>query len=382
MKFISVFLAVLLLLAGCAQPEQTAPTTEPPPPTTAPTEETVPPTTTEPPDPLETLLEMMPLEHKVGQLFLVRCPSGNALEDVKEYHLGGYVLFGRDFQDETPYTLTQTLSQWQRASSVPMLIAVDEEGGSVCRVSSNPAFRAAKFPSPRYLYNSGGMEAVLAAEEEKAQLLSSLGINVNLAPVCDITTNPSAFLYSRSLGQSPEITGDFVSGAVEIMQEYQVGSVLKHFPGYGSNADTHVGLAVDSRSLEELESVDLVPFQRGIDAGCGAIMVSHTIVTAMDDTMPASLSPAVHEYLRETMGFTGVITTDDLAMGAITETYGPEEAAVLAVLAGNDLLCCTEYKVQYPAVLEAVESGRISMEQLDASVMRILRWKQNLGLLY
>lgn len=381
MRYISVLLAVLILFSGCSQSQPTETTLPAEEPTVAVMAETTPPAT-EAVDPLEALLEIMPTEYKVGQLFLARCPEDNALEDVKQYHLGGYILFGRDFEGQTQDALTGTISAWQLASPIPMLIAVDEEGGTVCRVSGNPAFRAEKFPSPRNLYAAGGMEALLAAEEEKAQLLQSLLINVNMAPVCDIADDPAAFMYSRSLGQSPEITGQFSAEAAAIMAENGIGSVLKHFPGYGNNADTHTGMAVDNRTLEALEEHDLIPFQMGIDAGCGAIMVSHTIVTALDETLPASLSPAVHAYLRQNMGFDGVIVTDDLAMGAITETYGAGEAAVLAVLAGSDLLCSTEYPVQYQAVLEAVETGRIPMETLDAAVMRILRWKQSLGLLY
>ena len=165
------------------------------------------------------------------------------------------------------------------------------------------------------------------------------------------------------------------------MNAYQVGSVLKHFPGYGDNADTHTGLAVDSRSLQELESSDLLPFAAGIDAGCGAVLVSHNIVQALDGDSPASLSPAVHQYLRDTMGFDGVVMTDDLVMEAITDRYGTGEAAVLAVQAGNDLLCSTDYAEQYNAVLSAVLDGRIDFDALNASVTRILKWKQNLGLL-
>ena len=189
-------------------------------------------------------------------------------------------------------------------------------------------------------------------------------------------------MYSRSLGQSPETTGEFVRRTVEAMKSCRMGSVLKHFPGYGENGDTHKGLVRDSRTLAELESRDLIPFRAGIQARCGGVLVEHTIVEALDSELPASLSPEVHRYLREELGFTGVIITDDLAMQAITETYGPEEAAVLAVLAGNDLLCCTDYCTQYLAVLEAVQSGRIPMELLDAAVLRVLSWKQTLGMLF
>ena len=381
MHRLCLLLILSVILCGCSAsqpPAETLPIS----PETAPSApaETTPPTTL-PPDPVEELLAGMTVEEKVGQLFLARCPDAGAMEDIQAYHLGGYILFGRDFENQTPETLTQTLADYQAAAKIPMLIAVDEEGGTVCRVSRYDAFRHSPFPSPRELYDMGGLELALAVEGEKALLLNSLGINVNMAPVCDVTTEPSSFMYRRSLGQSPEITGEFAAGAAETMAKHKVGSVLKHFPGYGNNTDTHTGIAVDHRSLEELEARDLVPFAAGIDAGCGAILVSHTIVKALDPELPASLSPAAHEYLRIVMGFDGVIVTDDLVMQAITDRYGADEAAVLAVLAGNDLLCSTEYQTQYQAVLEAVQTGRIPMELLDTAVTRLLRWKQTLELI-
>ncbi|MGM9627140.1 MAG: glycoside hydrolase family 3 protein [Faecousia sp.] len=382
MRYFVLFLA-LLLLTGCAAhgPEETAEKIEPIQ-ATVPTEipviqAAVP---TEPKDPIQELLEQMPLEERVGQLFLARCDSDTALEDIRQYHLGGFVLFGRDFDGQTPDSLRETLAAYQAASRLPLLIAVDEEGGTVTRISRYPAFREEPFPSPRDSYARNGLEACLAVEEAKCQLLSSLNINVNLGPVCDISTQPQAFLYPRSLGQDAETTAQYVSQTVQLMDACQIGSVLKHFPGYGNNDDTHTGIAVDSRSLKELEANDLIPFAAGIEAGCGAIMVSHTIVEALDEVLPASLSPAVHQYLRETMGFHGVILTDDLVMEAITEQFGAGEAAVLAVLAGNDLLCATDYAVQYQAVLQAVLDGRIDMVTLDNAVKHVLNWKIELAL--
>lgn len=377
-SFLIFFL--MLLLCGCSAPEPSIPVTEPLPPVATPSEPAAQPT--EAPDPLQSLLNAMTTEEKVGQLFLARCPEDSPLEDLTAYHLGGYILFGRDFEGQTPDTLKATLAEYQQTAAIPLLIAVDEEGGTVTRVSGNPGFRSARFASPRELYAAGGMDAVLAGEEEKARLLGCLGINVNMAPVCDITTDPAAFMYRRSLGQSPEETGRFVKETVKIMKNHAIGSVLKHFPGYGYNSDTHTGIAVDARTLEELEAFDLVPFTIGIVNDCDAILMSHTIVTALDEVYPASLSPAVHDYLRQMQGFEGVIVTDDLAMAAITDTYGAEEAAVRAVLAGNDLLCSTEYRVQYPAVLEAVEDGRISMALLENAVLRVLKWKKDLGLIF
>ena len=379
MRQIVLLLILTFLLSGCAaaQPEASIEITSP-------TAETAPPETrpTEPVDPLQLLLDAMTLEEKVGQLFLARCPAENAIDDLSAYHLGGYLLFGQDFDNETPDSFREKISGYQNDSPIPLLIAVDEEGGTVCRVSSHKAFRDRRFPSPREAYAAGGMEQVLAAETEKARLLQSLGINVIMGPVCDITTGFGAFMQPRSLGESPEVTGRFAASTVRIYRNSQVGSVLKHFPGYGNNPDTHTDMVTDHRSLEELEAVDLVPFEAGIQAGCDAVLMSHNIISALDDTAPASLSPAVHDYLRNTMNFDGVIVTDDLVMAAITEAYGPEEAAVLAVLAGNDLLCSSEYPLQYPAVLEAVRTSRISTEQLEESVLRILKWKQQLGLIF
>lgn len=385
-KFFCVILC--LLLCGCSvqpMPKASSRATLPPEPsaqvtTQSPTQvPTQAPTL--PPDPVDLLLSGLTTEEKVGQLFLARCRKETAAEDIAQYHLGGLVLFDRDTEDETPESLRQTLERYQKAATIPLLIAVDEEGGSVVRISDKPAFRDAPFSSPRSLYEGGGMEALRTAEVEKDALLSDLGINVNLAPVCDITTDPAAFLYDRSLGQSPELTCQWVQIAVEEGQTYGIGCVLKHFPGYGNNADTHVGIAIENRSLEELEAQDLLPFAAGMEAGCGAVMMSHIQVTALDAEYPASLSPAVHRYVRETMGYNGVLVTDDLVMDAISVPYGVGEAAVLAVLAGNDLLISSDFPEQYAAVLEAIREGRISEEQLDNAVRRILLWKQSLGLL-
>lgn len=357
-------------LPAATQPPATLPPTQPP---TQPRQ---------PEDPVEVLLHRLSLEQKVGQMFLARCPESGAAEAVAQYGLGGLLLFGRDFVGETPGTMRAKIQGYQAAAALPLLIAVDEEGGTVTRVSSYAAFRSSPFASPRELYSQGGMDAVLSAEAEKAQLLAGLGINVNMAPVCDIATEPGAFMYKRSLGQSPEITGQFVSGAVRTMQEQGVAAVMKHFPGYGNNADTHVGIARDSRSLSELESRDTQPFYDGIAAGGGAILVSHNIVEALDAQNPASLSPAMHRYLRLAMGFDGVIITDDLSMDAIAKQYGVGEAAVLAVLAGNDLLCSTEYRTQYSAVLDACRSGRIPEETVNQAVYHVLAWKQSMGILF
>ncbi len=394
-RTLAVVLISALLLCGCAAPTHStstipeasrAPTDAPTlpvqtePPTQAPTEPSAPP----PVKPLskpKQILAQMDLRQKVGQIFLARCPDAGAVSSLEQYPVAGYVLFDRDFKYKAFGEAQQTIASYQNASEVPLLIAVDEEGGGVTRISCHPQYRDENFPSPRRLYAAGGIVQIANTESEKCDLLRSLGVNVNLAPVCDVTTDPDAFMYYRSLGESPETTATFIRAVVTVMANKQVGSVLKHFPGYGNNTDTHTGVAVDDRSLESLEECDLIPFSAGIQAGCGAIMVSHTIVSCLDQTLPASLSPAVHAYLRESMGYSGVIMTDDLAMQAVTDLYGDGEAAVLAVLAGNDLICCSYYQNQFDAVLEAVEEGRITEAQIDEAALRVLQWKEALGLL-
>ena len=384
MRLFPIFLCCLLL-TGCASQSVPAAVSLPSLTETIPESATTAPAATEqetiPVDPVRQMISDMSLEQRVGQLFLARCSADTAVEDVQKYHLGGLVLFGDDFEGQTPDSMKQAIAAYQEAAEKPLLIAVDEEGGDVTRISRFPAFRDRRFCSLRKCYDRGGLEAVLTEEEEKCRLLSDLGINVNLGPVCDITTDADAFMYSRSLGQDSQTTADMVASIVNLMGAFRVGSVLKHFPGYGNNTDTHTGIAVDSRSLSELEAQDFIPFAAGIQAGCGAVMVGHIIAEAFDPELPASLSPAVHRYLREDLGFSGVIMTDDLVMQAITDQYGAGEAAVMAVLAGNDLLCSTEYAVQYEAVLQAVLDGRIDIDVLNRAVRNVLEWKISLGLL-
>mgnify|MGYP002429401805 CR=1 FL=1 len=269
------------------------------------------------------------------------------------------------------------------SASGPLFLGVDEEGGTVVRVSSNPHLRASKFPSPQKAYASGGMEAVLADTREKDLLLSALGFNVNLSPVADVSTNPADFMYDRTFGQDAAATADYVAQVVSQMAEDGMGSVLKHFPGYGNNVDTHTGIAVDQRPLESFTSSDFLPFQAGMESGGGktAVLVSHNIMTAVDGDLPASLSPKVHGLLRTDLGFDGVVMTDDLAMEAVAAYSADGAVAVMALEAGNDLVITTDYRTQIPKVLEALESGALSEETIDTACRRVLTWKQNLGLL-
>ena len=330
---------------------------------------------------LEEVIDKMTLEEKVGQMFIARCPNVDAAIYAKKYKLGGYILFGQDFKDSDPDTIKKTIQSYQDAMDIPMFIAVDEEGGTVNRVSRYPQFRETPFPSPQELYKSGGFEAVAADAKEKSEFLMELGVNVNFAPVCDISNIPDAFMYARSVALNTTDTCKYAETVVSEMEKAGIGSVLKHFPGYGNNPDTHTDIVVDTRPYKTFETSDFLPFKAGIDAGAGIVLVSHNIVECMDKEYPASLSPEVNRILREELGFDGLIITDDLVMDAITEYTDNESAAVQAVIAGNDLLCCTDFTEQVPAVIKAVQDGRISEERINESVLRILEYKVKLGII-
>ena len=338
----------------------------------------------EPPTTEELLLEKisrMSLEEKVGQMFLVRCPELEPVAMIEEYQPGGLVLFSRDFKEKTPEQVRNANESYQEASRLPLIISADEEGGIVCRISIYPQYRDGQFWGPQALYADGGLERIESDAAEKCQLLKSLGLNVNLAPVADVSESPEDYIYKRTFGKDAPATAEYVSRVVSVMKDEQVGSVLKHFPGYGGNVDTHVGFSCDRRPYETFLTEDFLPFQAGIEAGAGAVLVSHNIAECMDSEYPASLSPEVHRILREELNFSGVIITDDLVMDAVLKQYGVEEAAVLAVKAGNDMLCCSNWKAQIPAVIEAVRSGEISEMRIEQSVLRVLLWKYDLGLL-
>ncbi len=314
----------------------------------------------------------MSLEKKVGQLFLVRCDNEN-MDEILSKNPAGIIMFGVDFNDLSASEVKAKIKGYQKKSNTPLIIAVDEEGGTVVRVSSNPLLSDEKFKSPQYYYNEGGMDLVLRKEDEKCELLTSLGINMNLAPVADVSVSENDFIYDRSLGEDAEITAQYISAVVKEMKKNNIASCLKHFPGYGSNVDTHTGIAVDERSMRSFEYSDFLPFISGIEAGADSVLVSHNIVTAMDAELPASISPAVHEILRNKLEFDGLVMTDDMSMEAVAE-YG--EPYIKAVNAGNDLIVVTDFAAAYDEVLQGVKDGSISMETLDTAVERTLAWKE------
>lgn len=329
----------------------------------------------------QNILKTMTVKEKAEQMFFVRCRKDTAIADLNKYALGGYILFAEDVKGQTKASLKSKLQSYQDASKLGLLIGVDEEGGDIVRVSKYAEFRAVPFHSPQSLYAEGGFDLIAADTKEKAELLKSLGFNVNLAPVCDVSADPADYIYARTFGKNAEQTAEYVKTVVVAMNASGIGCTLKHFPGYGNNVDTHKGIAIDNRSYDSFVSSDFLPFRAGIEAGAGSILVSHNIVKSMDTDLPASLSPKVHEILRNELGFGGVIMTDDLKMDAIKEYIGDEVSAVLAIKAGNDLVVASDFDVQIPSVLAAVENGDISEARLDESVLRILEWKLRLGII-
>jgi len=327
----------------------------------------------------EKKLETMSLDEKIGQLFLVRFPDKDAANIAKQNGFGGYVLFARDFQGKTKNEVISMIKEVQAASKIPLLIAVDEEGGSVVRVSSNKNLRDTPFLSPSELYGDGGLERIKEDTVEKSLLLANLGINLNLAPVVDVSTTPSDYMYSRSLGEDTSTTSKFAETVIKASKGGTVSYTLKHFPGYGNNPDTHTGSVTDSRTYDSILKNDIPPFRAGIEAGAEAVLVGHNTVTNIDSSNPASLSIPIHNILREDLNFTGVIITDDLSMGA---TKDIDKKVVKALLAGNDLLIVTDYEESIKEVKSAVENNKLSEDVINDRVTRILAWKYAKGLLY
>lgn len=324
------------------------------------------------------MLADMPQEAKIGQLFFIRCPDIDAAATIEKYQPGGCILFGRDFKGFSPEQVKANIASYQAESKIPLLVGTDEEGGEVCRVSSYSQFRSARFPSPQRLFKAGGLEEVRSDTTEKAKLLTGLGVNVNFAPVCDVSTSRSDYINGRSFGKSGKETSEYVRTVVEEANENNLGSVLKHFPGYGPNADTHTGYTIDKRAYETFLGDDFLPFEAGIAAGAGCVLVGHNIVECMDAELPASLSPKVHAILRDELEFKGVTITDDLLMDAISQQFGICDAAVLAIVAGNDMILSSDLPTQYEAITAAVNDGTITQQRLDDAVTRVLAWKLTL----
>ena len=326
------------------------------------------------------IMGKMTLEEKVGQLFLVRVPEQNQVEDIKNYHLGGYLLFDRDMEGKGQSEIKQTIASYQAASKTPMFIGSDEEGGTVSRLSRNQIVSPA-FESPQTSYQKDGWEGITQEIDRKAQVFKELGIQLGMFPDADVSTDPQSFIYDRTIGMDAAGTSQYVKLSVEEMKKQKIGSTLKHFPGYGNNRDSHVEIVTDERSIDELRKNDFLPFEVGIKVGADSIMVSHNVVQAIDGDRPASISKPVHDVIRNELGFEGVVMTDDMDMAGLADFISQEEAGLQALQAGNDLILSSSYSSQIPFILDAIKKGEYSEKQLNQSVERLLIWKAELGLI-
>lgn len=324
------------------------------------------------PDEIDKIIYSMSLEEKVGQMFLARYPSNPDVQ-TKTYHPAGYTLYAKDFTNKSKTDVKNMISYTQNASKIPLLIAVDEEGGTVVRVSSNPQLRNKPFDSPQNIYKKAGMDGIIKDTKEKSNLLLDLGINLNLAPVCDVTNDTNAYIYERTLGLNAQETAKVIEQIVKTMNEQNMSGTLKHFPGYGNNLDTHTGISIDNRPLSELQANDLIPFQAGIDSDVPGVLISHNIIASLDPNRPASMSKTVIDYLRTEMDFDGIVMTDDIGMDAI-KLYA-ENPVIQAIKAGNDLILTSDLPNDFDTLLRAVKNGTIPESRLNESIKRTLSWK-------
>lgn len=337
----------------------------------------------------------MTLEQKVAQLFIVTpealvegvsqvTQAGDMTrEGVTAHPVGGIVYFAQNLLDpeQTTTMLANVKQFYADAGNVAPFIAVDEEGGTVVRVADNEAFGAQDVGDASALGSAGDTEAAKRAAEQIADYLMPLGFNLDFAPVADVV-DPlrSDTMGLRSFSSDAAVAADMVRAEVEGFRDKKMLCCAKHFPGIGAAAgDSHEGAITIEATNEELETVDLVPFRAAIEAGVPMIMVGHvSLPNIVGDSTPAPLSSAVVQgMLRDSLGYTGIIVTDSLSMGAITDYYTPAEAAVAALKAGCDIPLMPERLDEaYQGVLSAVQVGELTEERLDESLIRILSAKQ------
>ena len=346
---------------------------------------------------IEEMLGDMTLEEKVCQLFMVTpealtgvgtvTQAGTATQEaVNAYPVGGVIYFSQNLQDpdQTRTMLENTQRYAMERTGIPIFLSVDEEGGQVARVGSNPAFGVEKIGNMSDVGSRGDTQEAYEIGSTIGTYLSDLGFNMDAAPDTDVLTNPeNQVVKYRSFGSDPELVARMAAAELKGLNDQGIIGMYKHFPGHGgTTADSHEGYAYVDDTQEELKSGAFIPFQDGIDNGIQVIMVSHiSCPNVTGDNTPATLSEMmITDILRGEMGFDGMVITDALNMGAITAQYSSSEAAVAALNAGADMLLMPEdFQSAYKGVLSAVESGTVSEERIDESVRRILEVKVSLG---
>ena len=332
----------------------------------------------------EKYLKNMTMEERIGQMFFPRFDKSSSEDDIKNRKPGGFVLFAYDFKYDEEY-IQNYIKEIQKLAleynGIPLGLSVDEEGGTVCRVSLRHR-KEGKFPSPQDIYEKSGIEGILKIDQEKRDLLRKFYLNVNLAPDADVSYNESDYIYDRTLGRLPNETAYYIAKDVEGYVDDNFTCCAKHFPGYGNNIDTHGDIAIDNRSYEIFQNEDFLPFKAAIEKKIPMILVSHDIVLCKDTQFPASISPTWHNILRNELEYSGLILTDDMSMQAIKKFTNNESEAVLAVLAGNDIILTSDYHMHYDAVIQAYYEGKIPDDIINTACRRILAWKLRYGIIH
>ncbi|MBQ3265597.1 MAG: hypothetical protein IJH07_07450 [Ruminococcus sp.] len=324
-------------------------------------------------------------EELTGQLLIGVCAdSSTAAAQMSQYSLAGMLFVSDNFQGMEKEEITASLTAAGADLKIKPILAAQEEGGMYTTISDLPAFSEYDFNSPRTEFDTGGLQAIQKAEDDKTTMLKSVGFNMNLAPVIDLASSGDQIMYSRSVSDDVETASSYAEYAAKFDQAKGVSIVLKHFPGYGTipdSADTGVGAVVDDRPAETIRATDYTPFKRGIAAGAHCVMMSNVVVQDIDQAHTAAFSPTLHNELRNTVGFTGLIMTD-IIDGADYSSYADgNKPAVQAVLAGNNLILVRDYAAAYNDILAAVKDGTISETQLKDAVTRVLAYKYTVGIM-
>ena len=329
------------------------------------------------------------VEELVGQTFLIAIDTDIAAAreaDVRAGRLGGGMLRWDRFTGDEARAMSRKLRAWSQASphALPFWLSTDHEGGPAF---TQRRYGVAPFPGSMALGAAGSEELARGAAEATARELRALGLSITFAPSLDVNSNPAnPVIGLRSYGQDPALVARLGLAALQGYRDGGLLAVPKHFPGHGdTSVDSHLGLPVSAKTRAELEATELVPFRAAIAAGAQAVMPAHIVFPALGSSAgrPVTLSSAVIDgFLRGELGFRGLVFSDNLDMGAIANVYGSSESAVLALLAGNDVLLLGkgDYPASFAAVVDAVKSGRIPRGRIEASVARILEAKRRLGL--
>ena len=319
----------------------------------------------------------------LGQFFVFgfqgEFPPADYLDLLEKQNLGGVILFARNI--ESPKQISKTLKEIKSISERPLFVMIDQEGGRINQVKKDfPVF-----PSNEFYGNRKDRDGIFKAYKTTAGELARLGININLAPVVDVLTNPNnSVLQERTFGKDPALVAEMSKVAVEAIKSENIFACAKHFPGIGAvDVDPHLSLPINSNSRERFETIDFLPFQACISSDVDMIMSTHVLCPELDSGEPASLSKVIcTDILRKELGFEGILITDDMQMGAIRKNTELTEACRQAFLAGNDLiLICDKFEEQVQ-VLEhfekQVSDGKISEERLNFSLDKILSAKEGL----